>query len=74
MTRFLLFVPFLICLGCTDDGQIKAEDCMSICGGPARLELALNECERIPNERNRESCKLAAATARETCLSRCAPE
>ena len=72
--RLLLFVPLFLFLGCTDEGQIKADDCKSICGGPARLELAQNECDRIPTEQDQQTCRLAAAVAFETCHSRCATE
>ena len=72
--RALLFVPLVLFLGCSDEGQIKADDCASICGGAARLELAQNECNRIPSEQDRETCRLAAAVAFDTCHSRCASE
>ena len=71
MERFLILLPLLLLFGCSDSGQIKGDDCESICGGVERLELAQHECGRIDNVRDAESCRLAAAVAWNTCHSRC---
>ncbi len=68
--RILILLSLLLLFGCSN-GRIAEEDCQSICGGEARLELAQNECGRIHSDRDAESCRLAAAAAFEACHSRC---
>ncbi len=72
--RILMLLSLLLLFGCSN-GRIAEEDCQSICGGEARLELVQHECGRLSDDvsgnEDVATCRLAAAAAFEACHSRC---
>ncbi len=70
MTTPIALVMLMFAFGCSNN-KPSVDDCETRCGNPSQLDIVDDECNTIQHPRIRETCKLEAFEAFETCWSEC---